>query len=90
MQTINIRITIALAVLATAAWGYTAYYIARWYTPPTSYFVLSSALTFCACLGWVMLTITAARGDSETRCRKCGYILKGLSEPRCPECGTPI
>jgi hypothetical protein len=25
-----------------------------------------------------------------TRCRKCGYILHGLSEPRCPECGEPI
>jgi len=26
--------------------------------------------------------------DVETRCRSCGYILKGLSCPRCPECGT--
>ena len=26
----------------------------------------------------------------ETRCRKCGYILRGLSEPRCSECGEPI
>jgi RNA polymerase subunit RPABC4/transcription elongation factor Spt4 len=25
--------------------------------------------------------------DSETRCRKCNYILRGLTEPRCPECG---
>lgn len=23
----------------------------------------------------------------ETRCRRCGYILRGISEPRCPECG---
>ena len=28
--------------------------------------------------------------DSETRCRKCGYILRGISEPRCPECGERI
>jgi hypothetical protein len=28
--------------------------------------------------------------DSETRCRKCGYILRGLREPRCPECGEPV
>ncbi len=27
---------------------------------------------------------------TETRCRKCGYILKGITEPRCPECGTRI
>ena len=29
-------------------------------------------------------------GDGETRCRACGYILRGLSEPRCPECGERI
>ena len=28
--------------------------------------------------------------DNETRCRRCGYILKGISEPRCPECGEKI
>lgn len=28
--------------------------------------------------------------DGEPRCRKCGYILRGLREPRCPECGEPI
>jgi hypothetical protein len=28
--------------------------------------------------------------DGETRCRKCGYTLRGISEPRCPECGERI
>jgi hypothetical protein len=28
--------------------------------------------------------------DRETRCRKCGYILRGITEPRCPECGEKI
>lgn len=28
--------------------------------------------------------------DPYTRCRKCGYILCGLSRPRCPECGEAI
>ena len=28
--------------------------------------------------------------DNETRCRECGYILRGISEPRCPECGERI
>jgi len=32
----------------------------------------------------------AIKGDSETRCRNCQYILKGISEPRCPECGERI
>lgn len=26
----------------------------------------------------------------ETRCRKCNYILRGLTQPRCPECGEAI
>ena len=28
--------------------------------------------------------------DGETHCRKCGYVLRGISEPRCPECGERI
>lgn len=28
--------------------------------------------------------------SSETLCRKCGHILRGLSSPRCPECGESI
>jgi uncharacterized paraquat-inducible protein A len=28
--------------------------------------------------------------DNETHCRKCQYILKGISEPICPECGERI
>ncbi len=28
--------------------------------------------------------------DRQTRCRKCGYILRGITEPRCPECGEKI
>lgn len=27
---------------------------------------------------------------TETCCRKCQYILRGITEPRCPECGEPI
>jgi len=29
-------------------------------------------------------------GEFETRCRKCRYILRGITEPRCPECGEKI
>jgi len=27
---------------------------------------------------------------NETRCRRCGYILRGITEPRCSECGERI
>lgn len=50
----------------------------------------ATMLSIAACVGWVLLTLTDAFSIGELRCRKCRYILKGLSEPRCPECGTPI
>ena len=28
--------------------------------------------------------------EQETLCRKCGYILKGITEPICSECGEKI
>ncbi len=28
--------------------------------------------------------------DAETRCRSCGFILRGITAARCPECGEPI
>ena len=42
--------------------------------------------------GFAIALYIATRGprDPETRCRKCGYILRGISEPRCPECGERI
>lgn len=30
------------------------------------------------------------RPDGDTRCRKCHYLLRGITEPRCPECGERI
>jgi len=28
--------------------------------------------------------------ETQSRCRRCRYILNGLSEPRCPECGERV
>jgi hypothetical protein len=28
--------------------------------------------------------------DRETRCRRCDFILRGITEPICPECGERI
>jgi len=50
----------------------------------------ATMFSIAACIGWVLLTLTEAFSIGELHCRKCRYILKGLSEPRCPECGTPI
>ena len=36
------------------------------------------------------IALRAAPPSPETRCRKCGYILRGITEPRCPECGERI
>ena len=42
--------------------------------------------------GFAIALYIATRGprDPETRCRRCGYILRGIPEPRCPECGERI
>lgn len=41
---------------------------------------------------WMFHLLSTPRNRSfrESRCRKCGYILRGLSAPRCPECGEAI
>lgn len=98
MRRINAALTIALSALAMLLWFQGWWNGARpggnWYSGYMSPVVYparwATALTACACLGWILVTRSAERGDDETRCRKCRYILRGLSEPRCPECGTRI
>ncbi len=51
---------------------------------------MAVVLSLVGCYFWTLLWIDARRRDSETRCRACGHILRGLSEPRCPECGEHI
>ncbi len=34
--------------------------------------------------------LNAKSYELETRCRRCAYILRGISKPRCPECGEHI
>lgn len=94
-------ITIVLAVLAMLLWLQGWWNGARplalggvWYSSEMSNVSYPRAwatmLSIAACVGWVLITLTEAFSFGELRCRKCRYILKGLSEPRCPECGTPI
>ena len=53
------------------------------WTPPT---VLVGIATYGVLTRYVRPRLL----DGETRSRKCGYILKGITEPRCPECGERI
>ena len=95
MRKINSIIAVCLALFALLVWGYTCY---QAYSIQTSggyslhlYPALfATVLSAAACFGWVLVTWQAARGDGETRCRKCHHILRGISQPICPECGTPI
>ncbi len=90
MRKVNAVTTVVLASLAAAAWALCFYNAwVNWSIPP-AYMVLATTLTACACIGWILLSVSERRGDDETRCRKCRYILRGLSALRCPECGEPI
>ena len=57
---------------------------------------LGVAAFFCSTIAGVGVYALAThwfgprRADDETRCRTCGYILRGIMEPRCPECGERI
>lgn len=43
-----------------------------------------------AVVGAWMFKVQIKHPDAECRCRRCGYILNGLSRPECPECGEPV
>ena len=44
-----------------------------------------------AVVSYTLATLHARAKELEDgpRCRRCGYILRGLPKPRCPECGEP-
>lgn len=85
-------VTIVLAALALFQWFLTSYLPVYWSGTSFSDVQVPAAISLsaAACVGWVLLIVLENRRDNETRCRKCGHILRGLSEPRCPECGEPI
>lgn len=89
----NVIVTISLAVLAALAWlaSFLELFFGNVFRSDSDlYLAFPKALTACACVGWVLVTVSHWRQVGEPRCRKCRYVLKGLSEPRCPECGEPI
>lgn len=91
MRRANTVITIALALAAVLAWVRVVFWsVLGLWSDPQIHLPCAVALSAAACLGWVLTWLDARRGDYETRCRRCGYILRGLTEPRCPECGERI
>lgn len=98
MERVNRRVTTCLAVLALLLWGQGWWNGARplgaWYNSDMSHVAyprtMATVLTVCACMGWVMMNLAEACSWGQPRCRKCRYVLRGLTEPRCPECGTPL
>jgi hypothetical protein len=52
-------------------------------------FTLPTAV-LALCVFAHFLNRTVEEEDDECHCRRCGYILRGLSAPRCPECGEAI
>lgn len=85
----NARITIAVAVVCLAAWLGAWFKSVGGWQPPTLFFAAALCSTQAVLVGWVV-TAVSTRRDYETRCRRCRYILRGLTEPRCPECGETI
>lgn len=89
VRTANRVITAVLGLAAAAAWVFTVLQARARYAVPIAYLACAITLTAVACYGWLLVWL-ADRRDRETRCRHCGYILRGLREPRCPECGEPV
>jgi len=91
MRRINTIITIGLAIAAAATWLVVSIVPGK-ITPtfPEVQVPFAVTLSAAACFGWLLLWLSSRRGDYETRCRRCGYILRGITEPRCPECEERI
>jgi len=65
----------------------------QWMPDVVSAFLVDvPALLICTVPAVAVTALVALhrRRDDDCRCRKCGYILRGISEPRCPECGERI
>ena len=78
---LNEYIWIWFGAYETFFWDY--FFTAIFFELP---FYFMAAITASVVFNFVLRPVD----DNETRCRKCGYILKGISEPKCSECGEQI
>jgi hypothetical protein len=83
-----------LIMLGRNYWGHSVFssQIAPWQVNATDAAIdgLPSLLAAVGAYA-VLASLTRRRTRAnDTLCRKCGYILRGISEPRWPECGERI
>ncbi len=83
-----------VAIIVQAWWGGQFPCRALWLYNPGLFTTLLIIPSLGVCLTvYGVLSSQSIRNtipDDETRCRKCGYILRGIPEPRCSECGERI
>jgi hypothetical protein len=67
--------------------GYYLWYSLGEYPVLIAVYLLPAILI--AAVGYTLATLQTQARELEDgpRCKRCGYILRGLPEPRCPECG---
>ncbi len=71
------------------ALGYYLWYSLGEYPVLIAVYFLPAILVAAVSYTLATLRAKATELDDGPRCRRCGYILRGLTEPRCPECGEP-
>jgi hypothetical protein len=96
----RVVIVIPLAAMAGFGTGMAAHFVdllgrLPWGNPECIASGRGIAATLVAASSAVALYVGLTRWtlpvpDGETRCRRCRYILRGISEPRCPECGERL
>ncbi|HEX8911766.1 MAG TPA: hypothetical protein VF796_05360, partial [Humisphaera sp.] len=56
---------------------------------PDVWFVVGSAFVVAGLVAWTLGRFPRRRGRTP-HCRRCGYVLTGLTSDRCPECGRDV
>lgn len=91
----RVLVSVAGGLTVLLAWGYVTPYVMRsWVLPDWVYITnMICAVAISEAVSLIIyhkLTYERFVRIGETRCRSCGYILRGLRELRCSECGEPI
>lgn len=87
---LNLVTTSFVGVGALLSWAYAIYQSVIFWSSPPAVVALAISLSALFAVGWVLTNMASRIADEQTRCRRCGHILRGLTEPMCPECGERI